>query len=101
MTAVAVMTEAQCLEALEDLARNWSEAGGSVREAALSALVHPSWEGFALAEKLGANVVESSAGDVDLIVVGSHRPVMSDYLLGSNAKTIVRHAQCSVLVVRE
>jgi len=37
----------------------------------------------------------------DLIVVGSHRPVMSDYLLGSNAKTIVRHAQCSVLVVRE
>ena len=36
----------------------------------------------------------------DLIVVGSHRPVMSDYLLGSNAKTIVRHAQCSVLVVR-
>ena len=37
----------------------------------------------------------------DLIVVGSHRPVMSDYLLGSNAKTIVRHAQCSVLVVRD
>ena len=36
----------------------------------------------------------------DLIVVGSHRPVMSDYLLGSNAKTIVRHAPCSVLVVR-
>ena len=33
-----------------------------------------------------------------LIVSGSHRPVMSDYLLGSNAKTIVRHAQCSVLV---
>jgi nucleotide-binding universal stress UspA family protein len=27
--------------------------------------------------------------------------VMTDYLLGSNAKTIVRHAQCSVLVVRE
>jgi len=36
----------------------------------------------------------------DLIVVGSHRPVMADYLLGSNAKTVVRHAQCSVLVVR-
>ena len=37
----------------------------------------------------------------DRIVVGSHRPGMSDYLLGSNAKTIVRHAQCSVLVVRD
>jgi universal stress protein F len=36
----------------------------------------------------------------DLIVVGSHRPVVTDYLLGSNAKTIVRHALCSVLVVR-
>ena len=44
---------------------------------------------------------EASEWDADLIVVGSHRPVMADYLLGSNAKTIVRHAQCSVLVVRE
>jgi len=43
---------------------------------------------------------EASDWNADLIVVGSHRPVMSDYLLGSNAKTIVRHAQCSVLVVR-
>jgi nucleotide-binding universal stress UspA family protein len=44
---------------------------------------------------------EASDWGADLIVVGSHRPVMSDYLLGSNAKTIVRHAECSVLVVRE
>jgi nucleotide-binding universal stress UspA family protein len=36
----------------------------------------------------------------DLIVVGSHRPTMATYLLGSNAATIVRHARCSVLVVR-
>ncbi len=43
---------------------------------------------------------EATEWGADLIVVGSHRPVMSDYLLGSNAKTIVRHAQCSVLVVR-
>src|ERR671916_856524 len=27
----------------------------------------------------------------DLIVVGSHRPTMATYLLGSNASTIVRH----------
>ena len=44
---------------------------------------------------------EATDWNADLIVVGSHRPVMIDYLLGSNAKTIVRHAQCSVLVVRE
>lgn len=36
----------------------------------------------------------------DLIVIGSHRPSMATYLLGSNAATIVRHARCSVLVVR-
>ena len=36
----------------------------------------------------------------DLVVVGSHRPSMATYLLGSNAATIVRHARCSVLVVR-
>jgi nucleotide-binding universal stress UspA family protein len=43
---------------------------------------------------------EASDWGADLIVVGSHRPVVTDYLLGSNAKTIVRHALCSVLVVR-
>ncbi len=44
---------------------------------------------------------EAASWHADLIVIGSHRPVMSDYLLGSNAKAIVRHAPCSVLVVRE
>ena len=43
---------------------------------------------------------EADASGADLIVIGSHRPAMSTYLLGSNAKTIVRHAKCSVLVVR-
>jgi nucleotide-binding universal stress UspA family protein len=38
---------------------------------------------------------------VDLIVVGSHRPAMKDYLLGTNAGRVVRHATCSVLVARE
>jgi nucleotide-binding universal stress UspA family protein len=43
---------------------------------------------------------EAEKTGADLIVVGSHRPTMATYLLGSNASTIVRHAQCSVLVVR-
>ena len=37
----------------------------------------------------------------DLIVVGSHRPAMKDYLLGTNAARVVRHARCSVLVARD
>jgi nucleotide-binding universal stress UspA family protein len=37
----------------------------------------------------------------DVIVMASHRPELRDYLLGPNAARVVRHANCSVLVVRE
>jgi nucleotide-binding universal stress UspA family protein len=36
----------------------------------------------------------------DAIVMGSHRPELSDYLLGPNAARVVRHAKQSVFVVR-
>ncbi len=36
----------------------------------------------------------------DLIVLASHRPEMKDYLLGTNAARVVRHARQSVFVVR-
>ena len=36
----------------------------------------------------------------DVIILASHRPSISTYLLGSNAAVVVRHAKCSVLVVR-
>lgn len=36
----------------------------------------------------------------DLIVLAAHRPAQKDYLLGPNAARIVRHAHCSVMVVR-
>lgn len=36
----------------------------------------------------------------DVIVIGSHRPKLKDYLLGPNAARVVRHADQSVLVVR-
>ena len=39
--------------------------------------------------------------DVDLIVLEAYRPDMKDYLLGSNAEKVARHARQSVLVVRE
>lgn len=38
--------------------------------------------------------------DADLIIIASHRPELKDYLLGPNAARVVRHANCSVLVVR-
>lgn len=36
----------------------------------------------------------------DLVIIGSHRPNLSNYLLGSTADRVVRHANCSVLVDR-
>ncbi len=36
----------------------------------------------------------------DCIVIASHRPGMQDYLLGSTAAQVVRHAACAVMVVR-
>ena len=45
-------------------------------------------------------LAEAKDWGADLIIIGSHRPAMSTYLLGSNATTVVRHAMCSVLVVR-
>ena len=36
----------------------------------------------------------------DLIVVGSHKPGLRDFFLGSTASRIVRHAPCAVHVLR-
>ena len=38
--------------------------------------------------------------EADLIIIASHRPGLQDYFLGSTASKVVRHAKCSVLVVR-
>ena len=38
--------------------------------------------------------------DVDLIVMASHNPRLTDHLFGSHASHIVRDAPCSVMVLR-
>jgi nucleotide-binding universal stress UspA family protein len=38
--------------------------------------------------------------NADLIVIAAGRPELRDYLIGPNAARVVRHAACSVLVVR-
>ena len=45
-------------------------------------------------------LAESKDWGADIIIIGSHRPSMTTYLLGSNAASVVRHAKCSVLVIR-
>ncbi len=36
----------------------------------------------------------------DVIVIASHRPGLQDYFLGSTAARVVRHAKCSVMIIR-
>ncbi|MCL6250462.1 universal stress protein [Altererythrobacter sp. KTW20L] len=59
-------------------------------------------EGIVRSGSVYAGLIE--AGETfgaDLFVLSSHRPEMKDYLLGANASRVVRHAKCSVMVVRE
>lgn len=42
----------------------------------------------------------AGSNGVDCIIIASHRPGMEDYLLGSTAARVVRHAPCSVHVLR-
>jgi universal stress protein F len=51
---------------------------------------HPSTVILEYAKEIGA----------DLIIIASHRPGLQDYLLGSTAARVVRHAECTVLVER-
>jgi len=42
----------------------------------------------------------AESNDADAIVIASHRPGLQDYLLGSTAARVVRHAACTVVVIR-
>ncbi|WP_040818828.1 universal stress protein [Litoreibacter arenae] len=49
----------------------------------------------------GRTLVEyAEEHDVDCIVIASHRPGFGDLFLGSTAARVVRHAKCSVHVIR-
>jgi nucleotide-binding universal stress UspA family protein len=45
-------------------------------------------------------LAEAEDWGADVIILCSHRPEMARFLIGSNAGAIVRHAKCSVVVVR-
>ncbi len=38
---------------------------------------------------------------IDLVVMAAHRPELKDYLIGPNSSKVVRHADCSVFVIRD
>jgi len=43
---------------------------------------------------------EANELSADLIIIASHHPGIKDYLMGSTASRVVRHAACSVLINR-
>ena len=51
---------------------------------------HPGREIPQYAEKIGA----------DCIIVGSHKPGLEDFFLGSTSARVVRHSKCAVHVLR-
>jgi len=70
---------------------NMAERIGEAKDAEIVVLIgHAGRSITDYAEKIGA----------DCIVVGSHRPDLKDFFLGSTAARIVRHAPCSVHVLR-
>ncbi|MGD9919361.1 MAG: universal stress protein [Paenirhodobacter sp.] len=69
---------------LDQLAGEFENGAGVLRQG------HPANEILDLIEEIGA----------DCVVVASHRPGMGDYLIGSTAARVVRHAPCSVMVLR-
>ncbi|MEM7633255.1 MAG: universal stress protein [Pseudomonadota bacterium] len=49
----------------------------------------------------GSAILEAATQyGADLVIIGSHKPGVADYFLGSTAGRVVRHAQCPVLVMR-
>ena len=66
-------------------------AGGMKGEVSAKVVVgHSSRTILEFAEKAGS----------DLIVITSHKPGLEDYLIGSTASRVVRHANCAVHVLR-
>ena len=80
---------AEAHDKLKALATEVIPAEISLRTAVAHGSIYSQILDYAKQEKIG------------VIVMASHRPGFEDYLLGPNAARVVRHATCSVMVVRE
>ncbi|MEX3014238.1 universal stress protein [Gymnodinialimonas hymeniacidonis] len=62
----------------------------------------PNARGVAVKGHGGRTIVDvAQAESADLIIMGSHKPDLADFLLGSTAARVVRHAPCAVHVLRD
>jgi universal stress protein F len=79
------------LELVQKALRAFAQRAGLAEVDTVIREGHPGREILNYADEAGAG----------LIVVASHDPGWGDFLLGSVAAFVVRHAHCSVLVVRQ
>ncbi|TQV80396.1 universal stress protein [Denitrobaculum tricleocarpae] len=78
----------ECLEKLNQIVSEHTPAGMTVKTIVRHGSVYE--QVLDVAEEIKA----------DQIVMGAHRPGLGDFLLGPNTARIVRHATCSVNVIR-
>ncbi|ABD54269.1 universal stress protein [Jannaschia sp. CCS1] len=62
----------------------------------------PNAEAVVVKGHSGRTIIDFAASkNADCIIIGSHKPGLIDYLLGSTAARVVRHAHCAVHVLRD
>ena len=90
--------------AAAELPRDLLDKSRSAAESELQAIVSAAGKEMATIVRSGhpyKTILEvAEEQGIDLIIVASHRPGLQDYFLGSTAAKVVRHARCSVLVIR-
>ena len=80
------------------LARSFQSADVALTEAAKAL---PGAETKLLRGHAGPAILEfARTNDVDCIVMRSHKPGLENWLIGSTADRVVRHAKCCVHVIR-
>jgi universal stress protein F len=86
------------------LPQDTMDKAGAAAHGRLEALAGEAGAGTTIMQRLGHPAIEilhvAKEAGCDAIVLGSHRPDMSDYFLGSTASRVVRHAPCTVVVER-
>ena len=74
---------------------------GMERKLAEAAQAIPGADTVLVTGHAGRSIVDyAQRHDTDCIIVASHKPGLSNYFLGSTADRVVRHAPCTVHVIR-
>lgn len=76
----------------EDATKDLSKMAGTVKVDCEIAVIHG---------HSSSSILEfGTKHGVDCIVIASHKPGLEDYFIGSTAARVVRHAKCSVHIMR-